>query len=80
MAFQVFGHDPRGHLAPRLRSLGDRLQRTYCAAARGAVEVRAGRGFLCEGAPLFSLPEFLDWVLWEGHNVCEAFFGVKQEA
>lgn len=36
---QVFGHDPSGHVAPQLRDLGERLRRTYCCAARGAVEV-----------------------------------------
>lgn len=36
---QVFGRDPEGTLAPRIQKLGDRLQRTHCAAARGSVEV-----------------------------------------
>ncbi|CAK0890013.1 unnamed protein product [Prorocentrum cordatum] len=37
----VYSLDPQGSLAPRLRQLGDRLRSTYCAAARGSVEVFA---------------------------------------
>eukprot|EP00439_Symbiodinium_sp_Y106_P075904 s784_g15.t1 len=39
MRLQVFAQDPSGRLAPQLRDLGERLRRTYCAAARGSVEV-----------------------------------------
>mmetsp|Transcript_46753 Transcript_46753/g.111191 ORF Transcript_46753/g.111191 Transcript_46753/m.111191 type:complete len:958 (+) Transcript_46753:80-2953(+) len=40
MKLQVFGNDPQGRLAPRLRDVGTRLRTTYCAAARGSVEVQ----------------------------------------
>lgn len=39
----VFGRDPSGRLAPRLRDLGERLQRTYCTAARSGVDVHASQ-------------------------------------
>merc|ERR1719204_373817 len=39
LRLQVFATDPEGSLAPRIRQLGDRLRQTYCAAARGGVEV-----------------------------------------
>lgn len=39
LRLQVFATDPGGALAPQLRDFGERLRRTYCQAARGAVEV-----------------------------------------
>eukprot|EP00929_Paragymnodinium_shiwhaense_P049077 TRINITY_DN24769_c1_g3_i1.p1 TRINITY_DN24769_c1_g3~~TRINITY_DN24769_c1_g3_i1.p1 ORF type:complete len:1067 (-),score=226.70 TRINITY_DN24769_c1_g3_i1:152-3352(-) len=53
LRLQVFGHDPRGSLAPRMSQLGERLERTYCAAARGSVEVM--RSPEAAGTPVTSL-------------------------
>lgn len=46
----IFGHDPQGTLAPELRTLGERLQRTYCASARGGVDVVTSQH--AEGTPV----------------------------
>lgn len=53
----MFGHDPSGHVAPQLRDLGERLRRTYCSAARGAVEVVSAPREA--GTPVQELPDIV---------------------
>eukprot|EP00927_Polykrikos_kofoidii_P040089 TRINITY_DN34327_c0_g2_i1.p1 TRINITY_DN34327_c0_g2~~TRINITY_DN34327_c0_g2_i1.p1 ORF type:complete len:1077 (+),score=209.48 TRINITY_DN34327_c0_g2_i1:61-3291(+) len=55
LRISIFGYDFAGRLAPKISSLGDRLRSTYCAAARGGVEVTTSPNH--RGTPVGELDE-----------------------